>query len=137
MSRWNSFFIFCFVIHALVFAFFPKKHIRDRLPYALITQHLEISPETGQQQMEDQALLTLLLWQVVSLAEDFSGIDQPNFHLRLNRFYRYSASFIARSLTRLPLVQRIAQTEQARGEYAQRVALLPRYYSFLFRLTPF
>lgn len=137
MSRWNSFFIFCFVIHALVFAFFPKKHIRDRLPYALITQHLEISPEAPQQDMRDEALLTLLLWQVVSLAEDFSGIDQPNFHLRLNRFYRYSASFIARSLARLPLVQRIAKTELARGEYAQLVALLPRYYSFLFRLTPF
>ncbi|MGV3503700.1 MAG: hypothetical protein ACO1O1_08320 [Adhaeribacter sp.] len=87
--------------------------------------------------MQDEALLTLLLWQVVSLAEDFSSIDQPNFHLRLNRFYRYSASFIARSLARLPLVQRIEKTEQAVGEYAQLAALLPRYYSFLFRLTPF
>lgn len=137
ISRWNSFFIFCFVIHALVFAFFPKKHIRDRLPYALITQHLDINPQAGQEETQDQALLTLLLWQVVSLAEDFSGIDQPNFHLRLNRFYRYSASFIARSLARLPQVQRIEKAEQARGEYAQLVALLPRYYSFLFRLTPF
>lgn len=137
MSRWNSFFIFCFVIHALVFAFFPKKHARERLPHALITQNLSIQPEAPQAGLPDQALLQLLLWQLVSLAEDFSGIDQPNFHLRLNRFYRYSASFVARFLTRLPAMQWIARTQEPGGIYARLPVLLPGYYSFLFRLTPF
>jgi hypothetical protein len=137
MSRWNSFFIFCFVIHALVFAFFPKKHTRERLPHALITQNLGVVLEAPQAGIPDQALLRLLLWQIVSLAEDFSKTDQPNFHLRLNRFYRYSASFIARYLAKLPRIQQIERTQKPGGEYAASLALLPKYYSFLFRLTPF
>jgi hypothetical protein len=138
ISRWNSFFIFCFVIHALVFAFFPKKHVRDRLPHALITQNLDLGQPAGQAESSDQeALLSLLLWQLVSLGEDFSGVEQPNFHVRLNRFYRYSAAFIARTLARLPFVQRIEKAEKPSAEYANFLVLLPEYYSFLFRLTPF
>lgn len=138
ISRWNSFFIFCFVVHALVFAFFPKKHLRDRLPDALITQKLDIDPQASLPESSDQeALLSLLLWQLVSLGEDFSSIEQSNFHLRLNRFYRYSASFIARSLAKLPGLQRIPKTEEPSAEYANHLVLLPDYYSFLFRLTPF
>jgi hypothetical protein len=139
ISRWNSFFIFCFVIHALVFAFFPKKHLRDRLPYALITQNLnlDVLQQPRHEETSDQALLSLLLWQLASLGEDFSGVEQPNFHLRLNRFYRYSAGFVARTLARLPTIQRIKQSEEATAEYANFLVLLPDYYSFLFRLTPF
>jgi hypothetical protein len=138
ISRWNSFFIFCFVIHALVFAFFPKKHLRDRLPYALITQKLNLDQPASQAESSDQqALLSMLLWQLVSLAEDFSGVEQPNFHLRRNNFYRYSASFIARSLAKLPCLLRIPKAEKPSAEYANHLVLLPEYYSFLFRLTPF
>lgn len=137
ISKWNTFFIFCFAVHALVFAFFPKKHFQERLPNALITRNLDLSTEATQTGDTDQALLDLLLWQIVSLAEDFSGVEQPNFHLRLNRFYRYSAFFIARYLTRLPYVQSIAGSPRLSGEYATSLALLPEYYSFLFRLTPF
>ena len=134
IRSWNFFFVFCFLIHMLVFAFYPRKHVFDRLSGAII---IEVLQEKPAQSNSDENLWGNLLLEVIALSEDFSGVEQPNFHLRPHRVIRYSFSEFIRVIKLVYLNQWVEKEEKPTGEYSNLVPLLPKYYSFLFRLKPF
>ena len=137
MNRsWSFFFVFCFLVHMLVFSFFPRKHVFDRLQHAIINEVLKDNAEPSAAAHAEE-VFEVLLWEVMELSENFSSIEQPNFHLRPHRVMRYSFAVLARVFELVYLNQWIETEQKPTGEYSNLIRLLPEYYSFLFRLTPF
>lgn len=137
IRSWSCFFVFCFFIHILIFSFFPRKHASDRLQNAIIHEVLNSQAPPSATEWAGTDLWQILLWEVMELSEDFSGIEQPNFHMRPHRVMRYSFSVVARVLKLVYLNQWLIPEPKPSREYLNFNLLLPRYYSFLFRLTPF
>ncbi|KAA5549487.1 hypothetical protein [Adhaeribacter rhizoryzae] len=121
----------------LVFSFFPRKHVFDRLQDAIINEVLKDNAEATAATQAEEELIEVLLWEVMELSENFSGIEQPNFHLRPHRVMRYSFSVLAKVIKLVYFNQWVEPEQKPSGEYSNFIPLLPEYYSFLFRLTPF
>ncbi|MDQ3291589.1 MAG: hypothetical protein M3Q05_09900 [Bacteroidota bacterium] len=112
----------------------------DRLPHAQINEFFSKSTEsTPSNACRNQAaLIQDILFEIIELSQEFSDLGQPNFHLLLNHFYKNFSRYISKVQIKLalPLI-RVTTSEKPEGIYARCNALLPDYYSFLFRLTPF
>ncbi len=137
VRKWASFFLFCFLIHTLVFAFFPRKHLADRLPYALINETLTEDIEEEEILEEPEYFAQHILLEIMDLSEEFSDMGQSNFHLKPNRFYSSLALGVYFFLKAHYFLFQESQEEKPSPTYSGILNLLPEYYSFLFRLTPF
>ncbi|QMU29681.1 hypothetical protein [Adhaeribacter radiodurans] len=121
-------------------AFFPRKHQVDRLPYAQITEYFKQETQANKNATKCHRvdLFQDLLFEIIELSQEFSDLGQSNFHLLLNHIYKNVGRFLPKVQVKLAFISiTVFTSEKPAGIYARCASLLPDYYTFLFRLTPF
>lgn len=132
-------FIFCFLIHTLFSAYSPKQHQVDRLPHALAKEvpRQNAEPNKSDTGCHHLGLIQDLFFGIIEVSQECSHLGQSSFHFLIH-FYKHLGRFLPKAQVKLAFnALSIHSSEKPTGIYASCASLLPRYYTFLFRLTPF